>query len=136
ARVRGELGQAPFAMFDYAPVGLGLALVGLVWITLACTWLPMRRGAGALNTAIDIEDYLVEAKVPPSSPVVGQAPQEVEALAEGEAKVQSVVRDETRRLQPGPHVKLEEGDVLLIKGDPEDLERAIARGGLNLPGQE
>jgi di/tricarboxylate transporter len=136
ARVRQELGGQPFAMFDYAPVGLSLALLGVGWITLSCVWLPVRRGAGGLNTAIDIEDYVVEAKVPPASPVVGQAPHEVEALAEGEAKVTSVVRDETRRMKPHRHVRLEEGDVLLIKGDPEDLERTIARGGLNLPGQE
>ena len=135
ARMRAELGGEPFRMFDYTPVGLGLAAVGLVWITLTCGWLPKRRGAGDINTAIDIEDYVVEARVPASSPVVGQAPHEVEALAEGEAKVTSVVRDETRHLKPHENVTIEEGDVLLIKGDPEDLERAIARSGLQLPGQ-
>jgi di/tricarboxylate transporter len=136
ARVRGELGGEPFRMFEYAPVGVCLAALGLVWITLTCTWLPKRRGAGALNTAIDIEDYVVEARVPASSPIVGQAPHEVEALAEGEAKVTSVVRDDTRNLEPHPNLKIEPDDVLLIKGDPEDLERTIARGRLDLQGQE
>jgi di/tricarboxylate transporter len=136
ARMREELGGEPFRMFDFAPVGLALAAVGVVWITLTCGWLPKRRGAGALNTAIDIEDYVVEATVPAKSPVVGQAPRDVEALAEGEAKVTSVVREETRHLEPHANVRIEEGDVLLIKGDPEDLERAIARGGLALPGKE
>jgi di/tricarboxylate transporter len=136
ARMRDELGGEPFRMFDFAPVGLALAAVGVVWITLTCGWLPKRRGAGALNTAIDIEDYVVEATVPAKSPVVGQAPRDVEALAEGEAKVTSVVREETRHLEPHANVRIEEGDVLLIKGDPEDLERAIARGGLALPGKE
>ena len=136
ARVREELGGEPFRMFEYAPVGLGLAAVGLVYITIACGTLPKRRGAGALNTAIDIEDYVVEARVSSSSPVVGQAPHEVEALAEGDAKVTRVVRDENRAVKPHPNVKLKEGDVLMIQGDPEDLERTIARGGLDLPGQE
>jgi di/tricarboxylate transporter len=136
ARVRQELGGEPFRMFEYAPVGICLAALGLVWITLTCAWLPKRRGAGALNTAIDIEDYVVEARVPASSPVVGQAPHEVEALAEGEAKVTSVVRDDTRNLEPHPNLKIEPDDVLLIKGDPEDLERTIARGRLDLQGQE
>ena len=42
----------------------------------------------------------------------------------------SIVRDETRHLHPHPGVTIKEGDVLLIKGDPEDLEepRAVARG--------
>jgi di/tricarboxylate transporter len=136
ARMRVELGGEPFRMFDFAPVGLGLAALGLIWISFACAWLPKRHGAGALNTAIDIEDYVVEASVPAESPLVGKAPHEVEALAEGEARVTSIVRDDTRHLHPDRNVALKEGDVLLIKGDPEDLERAIARSGLHLPGQD
>ena len=73
-------------MFDYAPVNAGLALLGAVCITLTCL-LPRRKGSTAINEAIDIGDNVMEAKVPPSSPLVGQSPQQVEALAEDGMKL-------------------------------------------------
>jgi di/tricarboxylate transporter len=135
SRVREEVLGKPFAMFDYAPVGLGLAALGLVCITLTCGILPKRKGAAALNEAIDIGDYVVEAKVPPGSPLVGQAANDVEALAEDGMKLTKVVRESPRGHEPHPNAELKAGDTLLLKGDPEDLDRAIERGGLDLGGQ-
>src|SRR6185503_10471166 len=46
SRVREELTGQPFHMFDYAPVGLGLSLLGLVYITFAHRILPRDRRGG------------------------------------------------------------------------------------------
>jgi di/tricarboxylate transporter len=45
------------------------------------------------------------------------------------------VRERFRRYKPTPALKLQAGDVLLLEGEPEALERVVARGGLELAGQ-
>jgi len=140
SRVREEIVGQPFRMFDYAPVGGALAALGLVGITLVCVLLPRRRAAASINDAIEIENYVIEVRVPPKSPAVGKAPRELEALAENGMKIASVARETHAAQEPHPDMKLQPGDTLLLKGDPENLERAIDRAGLALknrgPGDE
>jgi di/tricarboxylate transporter len=136
SRVREDVVGEPFRMFDYAPVGLAIAGVGLVCLTLTYRLLPKDRRAGAsLDAAINIENYVVEAKVPEGSPLVGSRAVEVAALAEGTARLTTVVRERFRRYSPTPVLRLQAGDVLLLEGEPDALERVVARGGLQLAGQ-
>lgn len=135
ARVRAEIVGEPFRMFDYAPVGGALAALGLVVIVLACGLLPRRRAAVSLNEAIEIENYVVEARVPASSPVVGQAPRDLEAMGGEKLELASVARETRDAHPPHPDMKLHPGDTLLLKGDPEEIDRVIDRAGLSLDNQ-
>ena len=45
SRVREDMTGEPFGMFDYAPVGLGLTLVGLIFLSVAYRLLPAERRA-------------------------------------------------------------------------------------------
>lgn len=133
SRVREEVVGQPFEMFDYAPVGLGISLLGLAYLTFAYRLLPRDRQAGAsLDAAIDIENYVVEARLPDTSPLVGRTAADASALGEGEARLTMVVRERFRRLKPTPALQLRAGDVLLLEGEPAALERVVARGGLTL----
>jgi di/tricarboxylate transporter len=137
SRLREEIVGEPFQMFDYTPVGLGIALLGLLCITLTYRLLPSdRRGAASLDAAINIENYVAELRVPPTSPLVGTNARDVVALAEGPATLTTVVRERFRRYKPTPMLKLQAGDVLLLEGEPDALERVVARGGLELAGQD
>jgi len=137
SRVRQEILGQPFQMFDYAPVGLGLAAIGLVYLTLAYWILPKdRRGATSIDAAINIENYVLEARVPETSILVGKTPRDVDALGEGEMKLTMIVRERFRRYKPTPALELRAGDVLLIEGEPAALERVVARGGLELGSKE
>jgi len=137
SRLREEIVGQPFQMFDYAPVGLGIALLGLLCITLTYRLLPSdRQGAASLDAAINIENYVAELRVPPTSPLVGTNARDVVALAEGPATLTTVVRERFRRYKPTPMLKLQAGDVLLLEGEPDALERVVARGGLELSGQD
>jgi di/tricarboxylate transporter len=136
SRVREDIVGEPFRMFDYAPVGLVIAAAGLVCLTLTHRLLPKDRRAGtSLDAAINIENYVVEAKVPDGSPLVGRRAVEVAALGEGATRLTTVVRERFRRYRPTPALRLQAGDVLLLEGEPDDLERVVARGGLQLAGQ-
>jgi di/tricarboxylate transporter len=137
SRLRQEIVGEPFQMFDYTPVGVGIALLGLLCITLTYRLLPSdRRGAATLDAAISIENYVAELRVPPTSPLVGTNARDVVALAEGPATLTTVVRERFRRYKPTPLLKLQAGDVLLLEGEPDALERVVTRGGLELSGQD
>ena len=136
SRVREEILGQPFQMFDYAPVGLGISIVGLIYLTFAYRLLPKDRRAGvSIDAAINIENYVVEACIPSDSPLVDKTASDVDKLGEGQVKVTTIVRERFRRYKPSPELKLRAGDLLLLEGEPAAIEKVIAQGGLELGGQ-
>ena len=136
SRVREEMTGEPFGMFDYAPVGLGLAVTGLIFLRFGYRLLPTnRRAAPTMGEALDITDYVTEARIPPNSPAEGKTVAEFKALTDGDVEVTGLHRGERHRAMPLPDALLNAGDVLSLEGEPEALERAIAAVGLQLEGQ-
>ena len=136
SRVREDMTGEPFGMFDYAPVGLGLSFVGLLFLRFGYKLLPAsRRAAPTLGEALDIEDYATEAEVPANSPAEGITVAEFRAMVEGEITVTSIHRWGKPGAMPLPDARINAGDVLTLKGEPDALERAIAAAGLELEGQ-
>jgi len=73
SRVRQEITGAPFRMFDYLPVGLGLTLLGLGFLMLAYRLIPAdRRAAPTMGDALDVTGYVTEAELREGSPAVGE----------------------------------------------------------------
>jgi di/tricarboxylate transporter len=136
SRVRQEMTGEPFTMFDFAPVGLGIAAVGLVFLAFGYRLLPARKGSASLDAALDIVDYMTEARVTEKSSVVGKTLADLRALGEGEVTVTSVIRDEKRSAHPLPDMVLNENDVVVLQGNPSALERVVARGDLTLARNE
>ena len=131
SQVRQDTLGHPFSLFDFSPVGLGICAVGIVFLSLGWRLLPTdRRAASSMDAAFTIERYTSEARVPPTSPSVGQSIAAFEALAEGEVQVAGIVRERYRRHVPDPGELLQAHDVLLLRGETENLERLIARARL------
>lgn len=136
ARVRAELGGEPFSMFDFTPVGIVVALAGCAFLAIGYRLLPQdRRGAVSLDQAIDIKDYVTEAKIGPKSTLAGKTVADLKALGAGELQIVAILRDERRLQAPLPDASLKAGDTLLLRGDAAVLERVVAEGGLDLDGQ-
>ncbi len=136
SRVREDMTGRPFAMFDYAPVGLGLTAIGLVFLAVAYRLLPGdRRGAPSFGESIDIKDYATEARVVPGSDMEGRTIGDFLARARHEVQVTGLFRGEERTAVPFVDAELRAGDLLLLEGEPAALERAISRGGLELARQ-
>ena len=135
SRVRGEITGTPFTMFDFTPVGLLLTAAGCVFLILFYWLLPQRtRKAGGLHEALDIKNYVAEAKVVEGSAVAGKTVADLLKIAGGDTLVTSIIRSETLRLTPFPDVVLKVGDRLLVEGDHEALDRLIAQAKLSLSG--
>ncbi len=137
SRVREQMTGEPFRMFDYAPVGLALSLAGLLFLHFGYRLLPRdRRAAPTLGEALDIDDYTTEAVVAESSSAIGMSAGEFILAHEKDVRITAILRgDERTKVPPGKSV-MEAGDILLLKGDPEQLERVISKAGLVLEGQD
>lgn len=133
ARMRAEITGEPFTMFDFTPVGLGIALAGVAFLAFGYRLLPKdRKGAASLHAALEIKDYVTEARVTDGSEMDGATVADLLRLADNEIRVTAIIRNETRGARPLPDAAIRANDLLLLEGEPEALERAVARGGLRL----
>jgi len=71
AAYRAEAVGAPFGMFDFAPVGLVVAVVGATFIALFGWRLIPARDAGGNGAMFEIADYITEVVVPRKSGLSG-----------------------------------------------------------------
>ncbi|MGE0766921.1 MAG: SLC13 family permease [Hyphomicrobiaceae bacterium] len=135
AAVRREAVGEPFGMFDFAPVGLAIAAVGVLYLTFAWRLLPAdRRGTPLPSARFKIEDFVTEAKIVKSSSLVGSSVRELEA--DGEISLLSVIRGDVRRLIPWSTMSLQRGDVLVMEGSTEALKRVVDQKKLELVGAQ
>lgn len=137
SRVREEITGEPFQMFDYAPVGLGLAVVGIIFLRFGYRLLPRdRRAAATIGEALDIEDYSTEATVVETSAAVGMTIGEFRTKHDDDIEITGIAHHGERRGSVASDITLGEGDTLMLKGEPDALERVIAASGLVLEGQD
>ncbi len=133
SRLRGELTGTPFSMFDFTPVGLALTVAGCVFLTLFHFLVPQReRRDASLQGAVAIEDYSAEATVTRGSTVDGKPLANLLKMSAGEAIITSILRKGEQRIAPLPDAILRAGDILLIEGSPEALDRLVAQARLKL----
>lgn len=129
---RAQSGAGPFAMFDFSPVGVAVALSGVLFIALL-GWrlVPKREVANAAS--FDTGTYLTEARVKDGAKAVGKTLREVELLLdEADAQIVGMVRNKFRVSAPNPRRVLQVDDVLVIEADPESLGAALVSLGLKL----
>ena len=138
ATFRAERMGEPFAMFDFAPVGLVVAVAGILFTSLI-GWrlIPSeRRGQVAPESLFKIEDYIAEARVTEDSAALDQRISELEALADHEVTIVGVIRNEHRHLIPSGYERVRLGDVLILEGDPTALKTIVDLAELTLVGSE
>lgn len=130
--VRQELTGTAFTMFDFTPVGAILAAVGIVFLAFFYRLLPERRREDSgMDKAIEIKNYTTEAHVLPDSSVIGKTVGDLHSAADGAAMVTGIVSASGRRRTPLPDATLKAGDILLIEGDPEALDKMVSQTGLS-----
>lgn len=131
-----ELG-APFRMFDFAPVGVCVAVVAGAFITfLGWRLLPVRKGQGSREQLFDMDAYLTELVVPEGSPHAGRPLVDVQAFHETDAVYVSLLRGNDHPHMPAPNEQLREGDVLVIEADSETLDEFLQKTGFLLGGSK
>jgi di/tricarboxylate transporter len=133
ARMREELLGTPFSMFDFTPVGAGLAIGGVIFLAFGWRLLPAdRKGAASMNEAFNLEGYTTEVTIPEGSPLVGKTVGEVEKLSEGDVEVLTLMRARDRINEPAASTRLRAGHMLILVGQPESLKRLMDGAKLKL----
>ena len=134
ATFRSDVSGEAFAMFDFAPVGLGVALAGLAFIALVGWRLIPQREVDADGGLFEISDYLFELRIPDGSSAHGQSIAELGAASDAEFVVAAIVRNERRLALPSSFETLRARDVLVVEASGEALDVLVAEAGLEVAG--
>lgn len=129
-----ELGEA-FGMFDFSPVGAGVAVVGIVFISLiGWRFLPKRAGAKSGQELFDIDEYITEVKIQKDSKLKGASIGELKQTSKADVQILGIVRRRNRIHAPDDSEELQVGDIIILETDTESLKTLLSDTGLKLAG--
>lgn len=127
-----QAGQGGLGIFSIAPIGLMLSLTGTIFFLLVARFLlPEHRGDEDSVDHFRMEGYYTELVLLPESPLIGKTIRDVEEQQPTDFKVSAWYRNDRPRNRPYGSKKTQEGDVLVIRTNPDKLatiqqERGIA----------
>ncbi len=122
----------PMGMFELAPVGIPIAVAGLIYMTIVGRlWLI---GGPQPANKIDpgLRAYLSEVVLLPTSPLLGKTLGESALGQDLDLTVVRIVRDKTEYLAPRAETVLRAGDMLLVEASPDDLLRVKDTAGIEI----
>ena len=124
-----------FTMFDFTPVGLGVALAGVLFIALV-GWrlIPTRQAQSTPGETIEIADYMTEVRVTEDSRYVGRLVRDLEELAQEDVAIVGLIHRGRRYGAPSSYQIIDTGDVFIIEANPEDLRSFVDETGFRLEG--
>jgi di/tricarboxylate transporter len=124
-----------FTMFDFTPVGLGVALAGVLFIALI-GWrlIPTRQAQPSPGETIEIADYMTEVRVTEGSRYVGRLVRDLEELARDDVAIVGLIHRSRRYGAPSSYQIIDTGDVFIIEANPEDLRSFVDETGFRLDG--
>lgn len=129
---RAQTGAGSFAMFDFTPIGLAVAVVGTLFIVLL-GWRLVPAREKASTEGFETGAYVTEVRVVPDSKAAGLFLREIESrLDEAGAQIIGLVRNEVRMTAPQSSRKVLAGDILVIEADIEALPEVLSTLGLQL----
>ena len=127
SQVRQETIGQPFQMFDFAPVGLTLTAIGFVFVAFGWRLLPRdRQGQSGMGEAVAGTPYSTEATVPSVWPDNLGTITDLK-LASDNVKLTALITVRERRSRLLPGARVQPGDILVLEGEQENLDRLFAR---------
>ncbi|HEY3916927.1 MAG TPA: SLC13 family permease [Stellaceae bacterium] len=130
--LRQELLGKPYRMFDFLPVGFGITLIAIAFLSFGWRLLPIRGKGQDSDEPFQVEDYLSEVRVPDRSPLAGKTVAEFETTSEGSVNVTTIIREGRRRYTPAGHWRIFAGDILIVESNPQDLHSLVRGSALEL----
>jgi di/tricarboxylate transporter len=138
-----DYGLQPFQLFDFAPVGLPITVVGIAFMVLVGRrLLPQRDPAREelpnsndrnLREFYGLQERLFLLRLPADSPLAGKTLAQSRLGAVLGLNVVAILRDRRTQLAPNPDTLLHIGDQLLVQGRSDRLAE-LGRNHLLLEG--
>jgi len=134
ANIRATSGAEPWGMFDFSPVGLPVAVIGFLFVTVL-GWRLIPAARLETNTTKKLYEtglYLTEARVKTDSPLIDKTLGDMDGLEEGAIEIIGVAgkRRFARAVRADYKISLE--DVLILRADPTELRDFLDAQGLEL----
>jgi len=135
ATFRVDAGGEAFGMFDFSPVGVGVAVLGILFIALI-GWrlLPKRTAKKSEQELFKIDDYITEVKIEQDSKIKGLSINELKEVSKADVQVLGLVRSNKHLHAPDDREKLQKGDIIILETDAEELKTFLNNTGLKLVG--
>ena len=113
---------APMGMFELAPAGIPIALVGLIYMYFfGRRLIPDRAQSADLTEEFGVRPYLSEIVIQPGSSLADKTLAEAKVGQSLGLTVLRIVRAKYNYLAPYRDTQLKAGDVLLVEGTQEDI---------------
>ncbi|MBM1221399.1 SLC13 family permease [Ponticoccus sp. SC2-23] len=123
---RAEAGLGHFAIFDFAPVGAAVAVVGVIFVALV-GWRLVPARKSATDGGFDTGAYFTELRVPEKSKAVGLTLRAFEnQIEESNVQIVGLVRNEVRMTAPHGGRRIRPDDVLVLEADVDALAEALS----------
>lgn len=130
--VAQKQGLAAFTIFEMAPVGIIVAIVGVGYLALTRQFLPDRDVMSAYLSANQNKRYAMSVYVTATSPYVGQKPEDVAIFKSGNRRFVDLVRNDVSINRTAEDRAIKPGDVVILNSDEADVMTIRERGRLPL----
>jgi di/tricarboxylate transporter len=129
----------PYAMFDFAPVGVVVAIVGVLYVSLV-GWrlIPVERSKhDTVQELGDLQNYISNAKVPEASKAEGKSLKDLDSFAdESDVNILGLVRRGKRMAGTARRQILQKNDLVVLEGRPDAIDQFVGAADLEHIGAE
>ncbi|HAT8641158.1 TPA: SLC13 family permease [Legionella pneumophila] len=134
---RNQVLGTPYNMFDFTPVGLPVALMGVLFVSLI-GWklVPVRAKYSKSGDSFQISDYMTEVKVPETSSMCEKTVKEFLEMTKANFELIAVVHEGKKKFAYTDDTIIHCNDILIIEASPEDLKNILDSNGLILAGNK
>jgi di/tricarboxylate transporter len=128
-----DAGLEHFSLFEIAPLGIALTVVGGLFLALtAPKLLPVRQSMGTLLSDRSKMKYFTEVAIPEDSPLIGQPVLGVDLFKRDGVRLIDVLRGDASLRRDMRPVKLEAGDRVVLRTEMTELLGLQKRKDLHL----
>ena len=133
---REAAGRDAFGMFDFAPVGVAVAVLGVIF-TATVGWRLVPARTATAGDSFETGTYLTEVRVPEKSKAIGLTLRGFETeIKDSGAQIAGLVRNDVRITAPHGGRRIREGDILALNTDVDGLAEALSAFSITLEEQE
>lgn len=123
---RAEAGFGHFAIFDFAPVGAAVAVVGVIFVAVV-GWRLVPARKSATDAGFDTGAYFTELRVPEISKAVGLTLRAFEReIEDSDVQIVGLIRNDVHLTAPHGGRRIQADDVLVLEADVDALAEALS----------
>lgn len=126
-----DLGHPGFSMFEFTPLGVICFAAGCIYLLTLGRWLLPETRATELVDHYELGKYITELRVMPDSSLIGTSVGEAKLGEEFGVYVLELLRGDEKVWSPRSQI-LQEGDVLIARGDWSKLDELKNQTGLEI----